>query len=690
MGAEHAGKAISVHVIGSWPGPPSVSAYADTEPTAKVAQGTINGSTPTVSGRAAVGDTLGVEAGTWTEGATLSYEWLADGASVIGAAGTTLFLGPQLAGKAIAARVTGAKAGYVPESRTSDPTATIAHEATPGAVTFTDKNGTKDDSYTIPATAGVDYLIGGKAVPAGTYWGGGTVVVYPRAREGYLLAASTPMFWGTKFMSTPYFASADDVTFTDMDGTGAISNTYTIPEGRGVDYILDGKVMSAGTYPGTGSLTIFASPLPDHVLLPLGNTRWTHTFPADLSQADPVHVAHLPVVPAAVLFVDAVVTSGDTYSIPASAGIDYLISGKVVHAGTYKGTGTVTVTAKAQTAYVLAPSATASWTRTFTDSLVGPAPRVTGTAKVGYTLRANPGTWTPAPVSLRYQWYRAGVAIFGATAATYKPTNADAGSTLTVRVIASKTGYTTVGKPSAPTASVVKDSLTGPVPRITGTAKVGYTLSANPGTWTPAPVSLRYQWYRAGVAIFGATAATYKPTNADAGSTLTVRVIASKTGYTTVGKPSAPTAVVAKGSLMGSAPWITGVFEVGYTLTANAGTWSPAPVALRYQWYRSKVAIAGATGATHTLANADAGATITVKLIVSRTGYVTVGATSPATLRIASAYVPPAPRPYEPPAPVAYFANCDAVRAADAAPLYANQPGYRTGLDRDQDGIACE
>ncbi|MCK9877314.1 excalibur calcium-binding domain-containing protein [Frankia sp. Ag45/Mut15] len=37
-----------------------------------------------------------------------------------------------------------------------------------------------------------------------------------------------------------------------------------------------------------------------------------------------------------------------------------------------------------------------------------------------------------------------------------------------------------------------------------------------------------------------------------------------------------------------------------------------------------------------------------------------------------------------------YYANCDAVRAAGAAPLYQGQPGYRAPLDRDHDGVACD
>ncbi|WP_433612498.1 excalibur calcium-binding domain-containing protein [Dactylosporangium sp. CA-139114] len=49
---------------------------------------------------------------------------------------------------------------------------------------------------------------------------------------------------------------------------------------------------------------------------------------------------------------------------------------------------------------------------------------------------------------------------------------------------------------------------------------------------------------------------------------------------------------------------------------------------------------------------------------------------------------PPAPRT-TPPAAV-YYKNCADVRAHGAAPLYRGQPGYRSGLDRDNDGVACE
>nr|WP_306416046.1 excalibur calcium-binding domain-containing protein [Streptomyces sp. NBRC 110465] len=38
----------------------------------------------------------------------------------------------------------------------------------------------------------------------------------------------------------------------------------------------------------------------------------------------------------------------------------------------------------------------------------------------------------------------------------------------------------------------------------------------------------------------------------------------------------------------------------------------------------------------------------------------------------------------------AYYKNCDAVRAAGAAPIRSGQPGYGRHLDRDGDGVGCE
>nr|WP_090346226.1 thermonuclease family protein [Mycolicibacterium malmesburyense]CRL78824.1 micrococcal nuclease-like nuclease [Mycolicibacterium malmesburyense] len=69
----------------------------------------------------------------------------------------------------------------------------------------------------------------------------------------------------------------------------------------------------------------------------------------------------------------------------------------------------------------------------------------------------------------------------------------------------------------------------------------------------------------------------------------------------------------------------------------------------------------------------------------------TVTSGSQATVPSPSLAAPP-PSPPPPPASTTsvYYKNCDAARAVGAAPIRVGQPGYRTGLDRDGDGTACD
>ncbi|WP_432244929.1 hypothetical protein ACRB8A_14430 [Arthrobacter sp. G.S.26] len=194
-------------------------------------------------------------------------------------------------------------------------------------------------------------------------------------------------------------------------------------------------------------------------------------------------------------------------------------------------------------------SGNASWGKTYTLNAgwiwsSTPVPSISGTPQVGRALTAVPGTWSPTPDAMSYQWFRSGTAITGAVGKTYTPVGADYGKTITVKVTGNKAGYPAVSRTSAATAVVAKGTLAAPVPTITGTARVGSTLTAVPGTWGPAPVTLAYQWKANGVSITGATAATYKPVATDTGKTLTVTVTGTKTGYNTTAKTSAATPAV--------------------------------------------------------------------------------------------------------------------------------------------------
>ncbi|PYF96783.1 Glucose/arabinose dehydrogenase, beta-propeller fold, partial [Georgenia satyanarayanai] len=71
------------------------------------------------------------------------------------------------------------------------------------------------------------------------------------------------------------------------------------------------------------------------------------------------------VTPEAVTFADEDGTENDTFTVPEVEGVEYVVDDEVVAAGPNPGTGTVTVTARAQDGYVLAEGATAEWTFTF-------------------------------------------------------------------------------------------------------------------------------------------------------------------------------------------------------------------------------------------------------------------------------------------------------------------------------------
>jgi hypothetical protein len=77
-------------------------------------------------------------------------------------------------------------------------------------------------------------------------------------------------------------------------------------------------------------------------------------------------------------------------------------------------------------------------------------------------------------------------------------------------------------------------------------------------------------------------------------------------------------------TLTGPKPTITGAAEVGDTLTARAGTWTPSGVTLTYQWYASGTAISGATSSTYKIPSGLYGETIRVKVTGALTGYATL------------------------------------------------------------------
>ena len=170
-------------------------------------------------------------------------------------------------------------------------------------------------------------------------------------------------------------------------------------------------------------------------------------------------------------------------------------------------------------------------------------------------------------------------------------------------------------------------------PTITGTPKVGETLTAQNGTWTNSPTSFQYQWQRCGgagancVAISGAVQKTYLLTQADSNRTIRVQVLAVNADGSNTAR-SGPTGVVAASTAPqnGARPTITGEARVGEELTAEDGTWSNSPTSFAYEWQRcdidaaSCVAVAGATGKTYGVRIADLGFRLRVVVTARNAG----------------------------------------------------------------------
>lgn len=169
-------------------------------------------------------------------------------------------------------------------------------------------------------------------------------------------------------------------------------------------------------------------------------------------------------------------------------------------------------------------------------------------------------------------------------------------------------------------------------PTITGTPRVGETLTAQNGTWANNPTAFQYQWQRCGGAgagcanVAGAVEKTYLLTSADSGRRMAVRVLAvnadgakeARSNQTAVVTPSAAPQNTAR-------PSITGDARVGEELTAEDGTWTNSPTAFAHQWQRcdidgtSCLPVAGAIGKTYGVRNLDLGFRLRVQVTARNT-----------------------------------------------------------------------
>ena len=217
--------------------------------------------------------------------------------------------------------------------------------------------------------------------------------------------------------------------------------------------------------------------------------------------------------------------------------------------------------------------------------------------------------------TLTYQWYKDGVAITGATSATYAISSVQSSNAGTYKVLVMNTGGWLYSQEVAlvfvttPVISVQPASFTGDSVQSAG-QPVRLSVTASGG-------SLSYQWYKNGSAISGATASTYTILSISAtgatGSyyvkiTNAVGSVTSSTAIVTLVDP--PVFLVQPVSL--AKPF-------GSSATLSVVINSAAPV--NYQWYKDGFAITGATGSSYTISSVNTLDNALYRVSVSNTSF---------------------------------------------------------------------
>jgi hypothetical protein len=250
---------------------------------------------------------------------------------------------------------------------------------------------------------------------------------------------------------------------------------------------------------------------------------------------------------------------------------------------------------------------------------------ILGDVRVGSTVAISMVS-NPGADSHTYQWKVDGVAV--GTDVVYTPTQDQINKSLTVTVTFVKQGYNTQSATSvartiggaagstqinwvaAPSGSInlkvgAAVSLTALQAQAADGAQLIYSASGLPS----------------GLILGGLTGQFSGSPSVDGTFQVVVTANAVVNPGNYVPAQRTFTLVVAKGTLVGTQPVLSGTAQVGQTLTLSGPLVTPAGASLTYVWYRNTSVIVGASGTTYVLQNADVGKDISVKVTATKAGY---------------------------------------------------------------------
>lgn len=540
---------------------------------------------PTISGTAKDGQTLTSTTGTWSGTATITYarQWNRCNSggtgcvAISGATGTTYVATPADIGSKLNVTVTASNA---------------AGSASSSSVVTALVTGAAPVNTALPAITGT-------------------------AKEGQLLSATTGTWTGTATITYAYQWQQCSPSCTNI--SGATASTYRLVAaqvGKTIKVVLtatNGTGSASATSAATATVTTGA---PVNTALPV--VTGTTTQGQVLSSTTGTWVGTATITYAR-QWKRCNSVGGSCTNISGATGTTYTLVAADV-GNTIK----LTVTATNGVGNVAAEAATTAVVAPLPPSNTA-VPAISGTAQDGQALTSTTGTWNgTTPLSYSRQWRRCDSAgancsdISGATAATYTTTSADVASKIRV-VVTATNGAGSASATSAATASVTAVApVNTAAPTITGTAKEGELLTANPGTWSgTTPITYTYQWQRCSptcAVISGATAATRRLDASDVATTLKVAVTATNSAGTPSATSAASATVTTGPPANLTLPAITGTAQIGQTLSTTTGTWAgTATITTAVQWKRCDsvgancTIIPGATNTSYTLTVSDVG-----------------------------------------------------------------------------------
>lgn len=261
--------------------------------------------------------------------------------------------------------------------------------------------------------------------------------------------------------------------------------------------------------------------------------------------------------------------------------------------------------------------------------------KVSGSAKVGQVLTADRYKF-PSGTKFTYQWSRYnGVGkdgpIKGATGSKYRLTSSDAGATVTVSIVAKRTGYMSDFYTGYRTVSALRlTEITAPV--VSGAddsiGAVGQEINVTPATYAEGTATANFWWYDEDGSLVS-TEASYTPTESDAGRTLLLFISQYKKGYshknyefhfTINGSEPEGDQHLEDLTVLTVAGADNGVVMVGDELVATPATFVQEGVEVSYAWTIDGEQLLG-DEATFTPLPEHAGQFIQLNVMYSKPGY---------------------------------------------------------------------